>query len=200
VLVGSVSGATNLAAFEVGPATSLSAGAAPATYYVRVQARNGFGASAPSNEITVVVGGSAAEVTYALAGEFDRSTEPSLPVGTRYTGTLTFDPATLLASPDALGGTRYAAGRFSFRTAAVTLAGPVSISIDSRRAWIRIDHLAALRGTFLAGLRINLNGARLTSDRFPTPFPTLADLSGGQLVINTSTSHTASLTSFGPQQ
>jgi hypothetical protein len=74
----------------------------------------------------------------------------------------------------------------------------VSFAIDSARNWIRIDHVEPLQGTFFAGLRINLNGARLNSDQFPVPFPALSDLSGAQLVINTSTSHTARVTQFAP--
>src|SRR5688572_22744966 len=56
----------------------------------------------------------AAPVTYAVQGVFDSSEIPQLPVGTAYTATLTFDPATLVPSPDPIGGTRYSFGTVSF--------------------------------------------------------------------------------------
>jgi hypothetical protein len=58
VEAGSTPGTSNLAVSDTGStATSLIATAAPGTYYVRLRARNACGTSAPSNEITVVVGG-----------------------------------------------------------------------------------------------------------------------------------------------
>jgi hypothetical protein len=53
---GSATGLSNLGAFQVGLATTISVAAAPGTYYVRVRSRNAFGVSAPSNEVVVVVG------------------------------------------------------------------------------------------------------------------------------------------------
>jgi hypothetical protein len=195
---GSRLAASDFGVFDIGPTTTLSGSAGPATYYIRVIARNAYGVSTPSNDVTVNVGGTSAAVTYVMAGVFDRSSEPRLPVGTPYTATLTFDPATFITRPDPIGGTRYLAGSFAFETATVRLGGRVTFSIDSARRWIRIDHLEALQGTFLAGLRINLDGARIASDQFPVPFPTLSDVAVAQLVINTSTSHTATVTQFGP--
>jgi enediyne biosynthesis protein E4 len=53
--VGSAPGITNLAAFLLGPATTLNAAAPPGTYYVRVRARNAAGAGSASNEVVVTV-------------------------------------------------------------------------------------------------------------------------------------------------
>lgn len=56
VEAGTSPGQANLASFDTGALdTALSASAAPGTYYVRIRARNAFGISAPSNEVTVVV-------------------------------------------------------------------------------------------------------------------------------------------------
>lgn len=53
---GSTPGASNLVVSDTGStATSLTATAAPGTYYARLRARNACGTSAPSNEIVVVV-------------------------------------------------------------------------------------------------------------------------------------------------
>jgi hypothetical protein len=141
------------------------------------------------------------EITYAIAGVFDRSSEALLPVGTPYTATLTFDPSTLVASPAPLGGVRYRPASFSFSAGIVVLSGPVTIDIDSARDWIRIDSdVGGLQGTFPAGMRMNLTGSGLTSDDFPDPFPTLSDFTlVRQLVINNSNgTHTASVTLFEP--
>jgi chitinase len=54
LLAGSAPGASNLAQVAV-PGQSLGATASAGTYYVRVLAVNAFGASAPSNEITVTL-------------------------------------------------------------------------------------------------------------------------------------------------
>jgi hypothetical protein len=56
VEAGSAPGLANLAQLLTS-ATSLNASAPPGTYYVRVRARNAGGVGAPSNEVTVVVGG-----------------------------------------------------------------------------------------------------------------------------------------------
>jgi predicted phage tail protein len=60
VEAGSSSGASNLANFSTGStATAFSAsGVGAGTYYVRVRAANGSGAGGPSNEVTLIVGGS----------------------------------------------------------------------------------------------------------------------------------------------
>jgi hypothetical protein len=56
VEAGSTTGATNLVVSDTGgAATSLTATAAPGTYYARLRARNACGTSAPSNEIVIVV-------------------------------------------------------------------------------------------------------------------------------------------------
>ena len=56
---GSSSGATNIAVFDTGSAaTTLTVTGVPAgTYFVRVRAKNSSGASSPSNEIVLTVGG-----------------------------------------------------------------------------------------------------------------------------------------------
>ena len=129
------------------------------------------------------------------------STEPLLPNGTPYTATLTFDPSTLVSSADPIGGTRYSSGSLSFRAGSVVLSWTVSISIDTTRALlhvIRVDGLGSV-GTFNANLRINLILAELlTSEAFPVPFPTLPDFSFTQFLINTSTTHSATITLFEP--
>jgi hypothetical protein len=56
VQAGTAQGLSNVAVANVGGATTLQAAAPPATYYVRVIAINAFGASAPSNELSVTVG------------------------------------------------------------------------------------------------------------------------------------------------
>jgi hypothetical protein len=55
IQAGSVSGASNLAVINVGPATALSVNAPAGTYFVRVLATNASGGSAASNEVVVVV-------------------------------------------------------------------------------------------------------------------------------------------------
>lgn len=57
---GSAPGLNDLASFSTGtPSTSLSVGNVPAgTYYVRVRGQNAAGTGAPSNEATLVIGGS----------------------------------------------------------------------------------------------------------------------------------------------
>jgi hypothetical protein len=60
VHAGSAPGLSNIAIVHAGALVGLSASAPAGTYYVRVHAQNAFGTSAPSNEIAVVVGGSAA--------------------------------------------------------------------------------------------------------------------------------------------
>jgi hypothetical protein len=56
VEAGTASGLTNIGAFATGHLDTQFTTAAPAgTYFVRVRAANAFGASAPSNEVTVVV-------------------------------------------------------------------------------------------------------------------------------------------------
>jgi hypothetical protein len=55
VQAGSAPGLTNIAVINVGSGTTLNASAPPGNYYVRVVALNGFGGSAPSNEVLVTV-------------------------------------------------------------------------------------------------------------------------------------------------
>src|SRR5262249_18472403 len=59
VQAGSAAGQTNIASFDTGStATSLAVFNVPAgTYFIRVRAVNGAGASGPSNEVQAVVGG-----------------------------------------------------------------------------------------------------------------------------------------------
>lgn len=145
-------------------------------------------------------GAHAAPTTYAIQGEFQYSDNPLLPVGAAYAATLTFDPATLVASVDPIGGTSYSYGTLSFTAPGVVLGGQVLIAIDSARDWIRIDQgFAGLNGTFQAGLRMNLVGAGLTSDDFPSPFPSRADLTFAQLIISVPSGlSTASVTLLEP--
>src|SRR6185295_11971063 len=60
---GSSAGLSNLVVSDVGATVSLTATAGAGTYYVRVRARNACGTGAPSNEVTVVVGGPAGRAT-----------------------------------------------------------------------------------------------------------------------------------------
>lgn len=57
---GSAAGLSNLAVLSTGLTRSLSASAPNGTYYVRVRARNAAGASPPSNEVVVIIGGACA--------------------------------------------------------------------------------------------------------------------------------------------
>jgi predicted RNA-binding protein with TRAM domain len=58
VQAGTAPGLSNLATVNAGVALGLSATAPTGTYYVRVVAQNAFGSSPPSNQVTVLVGGS----------------------------------------------------------------------------------------------------------------------------------------------
>jgi predicted phage tail protein len=68
VQAGSAPGASDLALFDVGAATSLTVAAPPGTYYVRVIARNGFGGGDGSNEVTVAVTATVADVSGTWSG------------------------------------------------------------------------------------------------------------------------------------
>jgi hypothetical protein len=68
VQAGSAPGASDLALFDVGAATSLTVAAPPGTHHVRVIARNAFGNSAPSNEVTVPVTATVADVSGTWSG------------------------------------------------------------------------------------------------------------------------------------
>ena len=67
VEAGTSSGASNVATFDTGStATTLTVSGVPAgTYFVRVRAKNSEGSSAPSNEITLTVGGGTTTCTTA---------------------------------------------------------------------------------------------------------------------------------------
>lgn len=58
VQAGSAPGLSNLATVNTGTALGFNATAPTGVYYVRVIAQNAFGSSAPSSQVTVVVGGS----------------------------------------------------------------------------------------------------------------------------------------------
>ena len=55
VEVGSGAGAADVAAFDVGAATTVSGSVPPGRYFIRVRARSGASAGAPSNELDLVV-------------------------------------------------------------------------------------------------------------------------------------------------
>lgn len=76
VHAGSAPGLSDLAAFNVGSATSLSVSAPPGTYFVRVVATNAFGGSPPSDEVIVNVGDPAIDVTGVWLGESDYINAP----------------------------------------------------------------------------------------------------------------------------
>jgi len=151
----------------------------------------------------------AALIKYRLAGTILRSVEPSLPAGTAYSATLTFDSSNLAASEGRFGGTRYesSSASFSFNAGSVNLSGTnISITIDNGsdsdlilNDVIRID--GSLTGTLRPNLRINLvddSATLFSSNEFPVPFPTLDDFSSGQLLLNTTTTNFASLDVFEP--
>jgi predicted phage tail protein len=68
VQAGSASGASDVALVDVGAATSLTVAAPPGTYYVRVMARNAFGNGGVSNEVTVSVTETVADVSGTWSG------------------------------------------------------------------------------------------------------------------------------------
>jgi hypothetical protein len=55
LLAGSSSGASNIGAFPLGGALTISAGAPTGTYFIRIRATNGCGVSSDSTEVSVVV-------------------------------------------------------------------------------------------------------------------------------------------------
>jgi len=67
VEAGSTRGASNIASFSVGSATSVSVDVPPGNYYVRVRGVNGGGVSNPSNEILLQGRGAPARPTSLLA-------------------------------------------------------------------------------------------------------------------------------------
>jgi hypothetical protein len=82
VEAGTASGRVDAAVVEMGAATSLTTAAAPGVYFVRVRARSACGWSAPSNEVTVRVGGGEAPGPCL-------TTDTSLTrAGTRHAGTI----------------------------------------------------------------------------------------------------------------
>jgi len=142
---------------------------------------------------------------YRLGGTILRSVVPSMPSGTPYSATLTFDPTEPITSPDPFGGVRYSfsSAAFLFEASTVRLNSTnIAISIDNgvNTDAIRING-DSLTGSFPAILRINLvdvSGSVLSSNAFPDPFPTRTDFSSTQLLINTSVSNIASLDIFEP--
>ena len=68
VQAGSAPGASDLALFDVGVATSLTVAAPLGTYVVRVIARNAFGDSFASNEVVISVTASVADLTGVWSG------------------------------------------------------------------------------------------------------------------------------------
>lgn len=76
VQAGSAAGLSNLAIFNVGSSTTLSASAPPGTYFVRVVAVNPFGGSSPSNELTVTVAPAPVDLTGIWSGTSDYLNAP----------------------------------------------------------------------------------------------------------------------------
>jgi hypothetical protein len=76
VEAGSAPGLSNLGIFNVGVTTTLLVSAPPGTYFVRVVAVNAFGGSGPSNELTVIVGSTAIDLTGVWSGTSDYINAP----------------------------------------------------------------------------------------------------------------------------
>ena len=76
VQAGSAAGLSDIALFNVGNTVTLSASAAPGTYFVRVIAVNAFGGSPPSNELTVAVGQPTIDLTGTWYGVSDYINAP----------------------------------------------------------------------------------------------------------------------------
>ena len=99
-------------------------------------------------------------INYRLEGTIVDSAEPSMPNGTPYSATLTFDQSDLTASADEFGGMRYTSSstNFSFNAGNVNLRGNISISIENDSGFgndsMTVD--GPLTGSFFANLRINL--------------------------------------------
>ena len=144
-------------------------------------------------------------ITYVAEGVLSTSPHPSVPAGSAYVFLLTFDPPTLTSSPDPFGGLQYGFASGSLTIAGATLSGNnLTISIDDRTGEpdrMRIDGIG-LSGDFSANVRFNFVGpeTRFSSNDFPIPFPTLVDFPiVPQIVLNTSTTNTGSVTVFQPQ-
>jgi hypothetical protein len=76
VQAGSSPGASDLAVFTVGTATTVAVSAAVGTYFVRVVACNGFGCGGASNELTVIVASTAVDITGVWSGTSDYINAP----------------------------------------------------------------------------------------------------------------------------
>jgi hypothetical protein len=76
VQAGSAAGSSDVALLNVGNATALSVSAPPGAYVVRVVAVKAFGASAPSEELTISVGPMAVDLTGISFGSSDYLNAP----------------------------------------------------------------------------------------------------------------------------
>lgn len=143
--------------------------------------------------------------TYIAKGEISTSPHPSVPAGSSYEFVLAFNPQNLTSAPDPFGGLKYGLAEGSLRINAVILTTDnVTISIDNRTGQpdvVRIDAID-LTGPFTANVRFNFAGSStlFSSNDFPSPFPTLADFPViHQIVVNTATTNTGTVTVFGPE-
>lgn len=126
---GSSSGSSNIAVSDTGSlSTSLTASAAPGTYYVRVRAKNACGTSAASNEVIVVVPSSTGCVTISPTSQ---TVGDSAVIGSvTVTGTCTWTAVSSASFVTITSGTSgTGSGTVSYSVAANTTGAPRSATL-----------------------------------------------------------------------
>jgi hypothetical protein len=174
ILAGSAPGFANVANASVGPATDFLASAPPGTYFVRVIAVNALGASAPSNEVVVIV---------------TLSTVPAAPVA--FSASASGTTAMFSWAPSPAGG-----APTSYLLEATLIAnGPVIASVPVAGTTLTVPNVPP--GTYFVRVRgVNAGGAgpasaqqSVTIDEATgcvpgTPSPPSASVSGADVTIS----------------
>jgi predicted phage tail protein len=174
VEAGSTPGASNLANVNTGSAaTTFSAGGVPAgTYYVRVRAANGSGASGPSNETIVIVGTSASltgrwvgvapdgMIIEDAPGACDLELDLQLDLtqsGTTVTGTAITTTRRLSSTPGCRGGV----DMWTLLNLTVG-SGTISFSFQNQSGPGTIDFSGTFTATRMTGTLVTFGGRRGT--------------------------------------